>query len=62
MAGISRFCVKCRNEVPEARVARGSCFCSDACRRQDRVERRRVRAGKYCRLCHRPLAKKSKGS
>jgi hypothetical protein len=36
----------------------GSCFCSDECRRQDKIERRRARAQKYCRLCHRGLPRK----
>ena len=48
MAGMSRFCVHCRKEVPTARVARDHVL-SDACRRQDRMERRRARAGKDCR-------------
>src|SRR5437667_12511423 len=56
MAEIERFCVRCRTQIPEKRVARGSCFCSGECRRQDKIERRRSKAEKYCRLCHRPLA------
>jgi len=55
MAEIERFCVRCKTQVPEKRVARGSCFCSGECRRQDKIERRRAKAEKYCRLCHRPL-------
>jgi hypothetical protein len=55
---IDRFCVRCRSQISEKRVARGSCFCSDECRRQDKIERRRARAQKYCRLCHRGLAQK----
>src|SRR5437899_5510801 len=55
MAEIERFCVQCRTQIPEKRVARGSCFCSGECRRQDKIERRRAKAEKYCRLCHRPL-------
>ena len=31
------------------------CFCSGECRRQDKIERRRAKAEKYCRLWHRPL-------
>jgi hypothetical protein len=34
---IDRFCVRCRSQISEKRVARGSCFCSDECRRQDRI-------------------------
>lgn len=55
MPQIDRFCVRCRSQISEKRVARGSCFCSDECRRQDKIERRRARAHKYCRLCHRGL-------
>ena len=55
MAEIERFCVRCKTQIPEKRVARGSCFCSGECRRQDKIERRRAKAEKYCRLCHRPL-------
>src|SRR2546427_7233242 len=55
MAEIERFCVRCRTQIPEKRVARGSCFCSGECRRQDKIERRRAKAEKSCRLCHRPL-------
>src|SRR5437867_8425030 len=54
MAEIERFCVRCKSQIPEKRVARGSCFCSGECRRQDKIERRRAKAEKYCRLCHRP--------
>lgn len=55
---IDRFCVRCRSQIPAKRVARGSCFCSDECRRVDKIERRRARAQKYCRLCHRGLLRK----
>ena len=48
---IDRFCVRCRSQISQKRVAGGSCFCSDECRRQDRIERRRARAHKFCRLC-----------
>src|SRR6266702_1909722 len=44
MAEIERFCVRCRIQIPEKRVARGSCFCSGECRRQDKIERRRAKA------------------
>jgi hypothetical protein len=59
MSPIDRFCVRCKSKISEKRVARGSCFCSDECRRQDKIERRRARAQKYCRLCHRGLPRKS---
>src|SRR5690349_15769154 len=55
MAQIERFCVRCRTQIPEKRVAGGSCFCSGECRRRDKIERRRAKAEKYCRLCHRPF-------
>jgi len=55
MSPIDRFCVRYRSQISEKRVARGSCFCSDECRCQDKIERRRARAQKYCRLCHRGL-------
>jgi hypothetical protein len=55
---IDRFCVRCRSQISQKRVAGGSCFCSDECRRQDRIERRRARAHKFCRLCHRELPRK----
>src|SRR5438445_12293505 len=55
MAEIERFCVRCKSQIPEKRVARGSCFCSGECRRQDKIERRRAKAEQYCRLCHRQL-------
>src|ERR1035438_9560004 len=58
MSQIDRFCVRCRSQISEKRVARGSCFCSDECRRQDKIERRRARAQKYCRLCRRGLPRK----
>lgn len=55
---IDRFCVRCKSQISEKRVARVSCFCLDECRRQDRIERRRARAAKYCRRCHRELPRK----
>src|SRR5439155_26038132 len=55
MAQIERFCVRCKTQIPEKRVACGSCFCSGECRRQDKIERRRAKAEKYRRLSHRPL-------
>jgi hypothetical protein len=36
---IDRFCVRCKSQISERRVARVSCFCFDECRRQDRIER-----------------------
>ena len=38
---IDRFCVRCKSQISEKRVARVSCFCLDECRRQDGIERRR---------------------
>ena len=29
---IDRFCVRCRSQISQKRVAGGSCFCSDECR------------------------------
>jgi hypothetical protein len=55
---IDRFCVRCKSQISEKRVARVSCFCLDECRRQDGIERRRARAAKYCRRCHRELPRK----
>lgn len=36
---IERYCVRCRTQISEKRVARASCFCSDESRRQDNIER-----------------------
>jgi hypothetical protein len=47
MSHIDRFCVRCKSQISEKRVARGSCFCSAECRRQDKIERRRARAQEY---------------
>ncbi len=52
---MQRFCVRCRREIFAPRVARGSYFCSEECRRLDKMDRRRVKAGKFCRLCGRPF-------
>lgn len=38
---LARFCIRCKSQISENRVARGSCFCSAECRRQDKIERRR---------------------
>jgi len=58
MAHIERFCVRCKASIPEIRVTRGSCFCSTECRRLDKIERRRAKAEKSCRLCARPFRRK----
>ena len=43
--------------IPESRVSRGSCFCSTECQRIDKMERRRTKAQKCCRLCGRASRK-----
>jgi hypothetical protein len=53
---MQRYCVRCREEISALRLARGAYFCSDECRRLDKMQRRRAKAGKSCRLCGRPFA------
>jgi len=38
MPQIDRFCARCRSQISEKRVVRGSCFCSDECRRRTRLK------------------------
>lgn len=52
---MQRFCVRCREEIPAQRVARGSCFCSGECRRQDKLGRLRAKRLTHCRFCGRPI-------
>lgn len=54
---MQRFCVRCRQEIPAPRVARGSCFCSPECRRKDKIERLRLKRLAHCRFCGRPIRK-----
>jgi hypothetical protein len=54
---MTRYCTRCTGLIPDNRVARGSCFCSTGCRRLDRIDRRRSRAEKSCRLCGRASRK-----
>jgi hypothetical protein len=49
------FCVICCARVPEKRAARGSVYCSNACRHKYRVWRRAWQAERHCRLCGRRL-------
>src|SRR5712692_4598453 len=54
MAEIERFCVRCKTRIPEKRVARGSCFCSGECRRQDKMSGvgQRPRSTAACATSH----------
>jgi hypothetical protein len=54
---LERFCVRDKVPIPSGRARRGSVFCSDECRRLDKIERRKEKAGKSCRLCGRGLPK-----
>ncbi len=56
---MQRFCVRCRQEIPAQRVMRGSCFCSPECRREDKLERLRLKRSAHCRFCGRPLRRPS---
>jgi hypothetical protein len=59
---MQRFCVRCRQEIPALRVARGACFCSNECRRMDKLERLRTKRLTRCRLCGRTIrGPKSRG-
>ena len=58
---MQRFCVRCRQEIPAQRVVRGACFCSQECRRKDKIERRRARAESCCRLCGRRFSRRRSG-
>lgn len=55
---MKRYCVKCCAEIDAKRVARGSFYCSNACRDVDRKARRRWKAERNCRLCGRPSPRK----
>jgi hypothetical protein len=55
---LERFCVRDKVPIPPDRVKRGSVFCSAECRRLDKIERRKEKAGKSCRLCGRALPSK----
>jgi hypothetical protein len=57
----TRYCTRCTALIPDGRVARGSCFCSSECRRIDKMERRRTKAEKCCRLCGRASRKAKSG-
>jgi len=54
-----RYCTKCRSQIEATRVARGSFYCSEKCRKVDRIERRRWKATISCRLCGRSLRPKT---
>ncbi len=49
-----RFCVHCRNPIPETRLRRGKITCSTECKKADRISRRTYLAAFKCRLCGRP--------
>jgi len=56
---LALYCVVCRRPISEDRVARGSSYCSNDCRKAYRLARRDWRASRNCRLCGRK-ARKSK--
>lgn len=57
---MTTYCVLCRAEIPEERQHRRAVTCSPEHQREYRRQRRSQRAMAVCRLCGRPLRKKSK--
>jgi hypothetical protein len=53
------YCVLCRSEIPADRQRRRAVTCSPEHQREYRYQRRSQRATRFCRLCGRPLRKKS---
>lgn len=55
---LRRYCVRCRAEISRSRVMRGSSFCGDICKREDKKARRNHREGQSCPTCKRAYKKK----
>jgi hypothetical protein len=55
------FCVLCRSEIPEDRQRRRAVTCCPEHQKEYRRQRRAQLATRFCRLCGRPLQRKSKG-
>jgi len=53
------YCVLCRAEIPEERQRRRAVTCTPEHQREYRRQRRSQRATRFCRLCGRPVQKKS---
>lgn len=53
------FCVLCQAQIPEDRQRRRAVTCCPDHQKEYRRQRRSQRATQFCRLCGRPLQKKS---
>jgi len=56
---MTTYCVLCRAEIPEDRQRRRAVTCCAEHQREYRRQRRSQRATRFCRLCGRPIGKKS---